>query len=981
MVSSEMSAGVSYERRSGLFAKRRALTPVSASALLLVSLAGAQSVLAQEVLEAIEVTGTRILRDGYEAPTPLTVIGVEELNAAAPTNVADFVNQLPSIAGSATPANTTKNISNGAAGINALNLRSLGSVRTLVLLDGQRSVGSQPTGIVDVNDFPQALIERVDIVTGGASAAYGSDALSGVVNFVLDKDFTGFKTEAQGGITEQGDDEQYKVSATFGTPLAGDRGHFLFSGEYSKIEGVYTTPRDWNRKGWKTINNPAYTPGSGLPSMLVVPGVNQSNATAGGIINSANLAPIPGETPQARAARQLAANAAVRGTAFGAGGAPYDFRYGSIVADPFMIGGESNDFSERTSLDPEIERRSLFARGSFELTESIEVFAQASWSNTEAGSWCCQQFNLGNMPVAIDNAFLPNSVRAELAPYNVAGVRMGTMHADLPMISSFNDRQVTRYVVGANGDFAALGTDWTWNAYYQIGEAKIHKTFVDRINLNFTRALDAVRNSSGNIVCRANIDSDPTNNDPSCVPYNAFGIGVNSPEAVDYVIGTASTHEYNEQRVASASINGSPFDLWAGPVSMAMGLEHRRESGGGYADPLSAANAYFAGNQAPTKGTYDVTEGFLETVVPLAKDAAFAEKLDFNAAIRYTDYSTSGEVVTWKVGATWSPISDVTFRATRSRDIRAPNRQELFQAGVFRTNNLTDPFNNNAVISFQELSIGNLELEPEKADTTGLGVVYQPSWAPGLSGSFDYYNIEIEDAIGGITVQEIVDRCFAGNQTFCDAITRDTVANTISQIRTSPFNLVTQKARGFDIEAGYRLPLSDLNAGWGGDVAFRVLATHFLENYSSNGINTPTDTAGQNTFNGPPDWIYRATLSYSNDPLTLTLIGRGVSSGVYDNSWIECTTGCPDSTPTNRTIDENDIAGAFYLDASVSYQFTDIGGAGDMELYMVVKNIADKDPPVVAPGPGGVAFVTSPNNPTFYDYLGRVYYAGVRFKM
>src|SRR5690606_4324830 len=159
-------------------------------------------------------------------------------------------------------------------------------------------------------------------------------------------------------------------------------------------------------------------------------GVNLSNATSGGIITSANLAPIAGETEQARAARQLAANAAVRGTAFGAGGVPYEFGYGSGVSDPFMIGGGSHDLSERTSLDPEIERRSLFARGSFELTESIEVFAQASWSNTEAGSWCCQQFNLGNLNVAIDNAFLPDSIRAELAPYDATGVRMGTMHAD-----------------------------------------------------------------------------------------------------------------------------------------------------------------------------------------------------------------------------------------------------------------------------------------------------------------------------------------------------------------------------------------------------------------------------------------------------------------------------------------------------------------------------------------------------------------------
>jgi len=935
-----------------------------AALLLLASVAGALAAQAAEptqnvggtILEAVEVTGTRIVRDGFEAPTPLTVIGVEEMNATAPANVADFVNQLPSVAGSQTPGNSQRSVSNGSAGVNALNLRALGSDRTLVLLDGQRAVGAQLNGVVDVNDFPQQLIERVDVVTGGASAAYGSDALSGVVNFVLDKDYTGFKTALTGGITGEGDNEEYKAAATFGTPFASDRGHLLLSGEVSHVDGIFGVPRGWDKKGWKIMNNPAYTATNGEPERLLLPSVGLSAATLGGIVTAGPL----------------------RGTAFGPGGVPYAFEFGPIVRDPYMQGGDwrDSDVSSYNSLASRIDRQNLFTRASFEITDQVEVYAQFQWGATEAEGWCCRQFNVANLTVQPDNAFIPDAVRQRMVEEGVADdpLRLGSMHADLPIISTVNERTVHRYVFGGDGNFQALGSEWRWDAYYQKGINEVTSTAPDvTIKSNFAQATDAVRDADGNIVCRSTL----THPNDGCVPYNLMGIGVNSVAALDYVLGDARRDERFTQDVAAVSLQGEPFGLWAGPVSAAIGAEYRREAVTGSADPISLQNGYFAGNYLPTKGSYDVTEAFLETVVPLAKDLPGAQTVDFNGAVRYTDYSTSGEVVTWKAGIVYSPVADVTFRATRSRDIRAPNLLELFQAGGANTNNVIDPFNNNQNIAYQGLAVGNLALEPEKADTTGIGVVYQPSWAPGLSASFDYYNIDIKDAIGTIGAQQIVDRCFAGNPTYCAAITRDPQAGVITQIRTSPFNLITQIARGFDIEASYRVPTSL----WGGHLAIRALATHYLKNYSENGINVPTDTAGSNAASGPPDWLGRLSVTYSKDPLTLSLIGRGVSSGVYDNAFIECTSGCPTSTPDHRTINDNHIDGAFYLDASLSYRLSLSSALSEMELFLVVTNVANEDPVVVAPGPGGVAYATSANNPSLYDSLGRVFRAGVRLKL
>ena len=976
MVINRTTTTATANRFRGGTTRQRALTTASAIALLAAgSVMSSQPVHAQQQtaqIEEIVVTGTRVVRDGFEAPTPLTVISVEELQASAPENIADFVNDLPSVMGSEAPQNSQTSISSGAAGINSLDLRSMGSDRTLVLMDGQRSVASRLNGVTDVNNFPQMLVERVDVVTGGASAAYGSDAVAGVVNFVLDKDFTGFKGSVEGGVTTYGDDRNFKVATAYGTPFSDGRGHFLFSGEISVKEGIMHSDRPWNRNGWTIMNNPNYTPTNGEPERLRLPNVGLSTATPGGIITSGPL----------------------RGTAFGEGGTPFQFNYGDLVSDPYMQGGDWRSVQVRNtpSLDPRVNRQGVFSRVSYEVSDNVEVFGQLQWASTFSDTRCCPSFSIGNINIAPDNAFIPAAVAAQVQALGLTSLRVGSTHGDLPPVGGKNNRSTNRYVVGANGRFDAFNSEWNWDAYYQYGRTRVSSRGTELWNrASFANAIDAVRDpNTGSIVCRSAL-TDPGN---GCVPYNVFGTGVNDASALEYLgisgsgknegNGGALRNERFLQNVASVAVTGEPVSTWAGPVSLAFGGEWRQEKVSGVADPISATTRWFAGNYLPTNGKYDVAEGFLETVVPLANGEDWADSLDVNAAVRVTDYSTSGVVTTWKAGVTYSPIPDITLRATRSRDIRAANLEELFQAGTANTNNVVDPFNGNVTTQYLGIRTGNQALRPEKADTTGVGVVLQPSMFPGLSASVDFYNIKIKDAIDQVGAQTIVDNCFAGQTDFCAAITRglENGVDVIKQIDIAPFNFAKNISRGLDFELSYRTSLEALDMGWEGDLAFRFLATHFIKDFEDNGIDAPQQHAGENAGDGPPDWVYRATLSYSNDPLTVTLTGRGVSSGVIDNDFIQCTALCPTSTSTNRTINDQHVAGVFYLDTAVSYDLYNVGEDGiDMQLFLNVRNIANKAPPVVGSGPGGVAFSSAPTNFTLYDGIGRTFRAGVRFNM
>jgi iron complex outermembrane recepter protein len=910
-------------------------------------------------IEEVVVTGSRITRDGFDAPTPVTVIGEETIEAAAPENLADFVNDLPSVVGSQTPQNSNLSFSNGQAGINALNLRGLGTVRTLVLLDGRRSVPSSITGIVDINSVPQALVERVEIVTGGASAAYGSDAMSGVVNFILNKDFTGLEGELSGGQTSYGDDENWKASLTGGFGFANDRGHVLLNGEHAKRAGIYGVPRDWNNRGWYIMNNPAYTPDGGVPQRLVVSNAAFTAATLGGIILDTSLS----------------------GTAFGEGGAPRQFQYGSLVSSPWMQGGEweANQFNGYNTLDQEVERTGLFGRISFDITDTLQIFGEVARNDAQTLSWQLQQFNVGNIAVRAGNPFIPSEIAAQMAAEGIAQFTLGSMNGDVPTIAFDGTRVVTRYTAGLDGSFELLDDEWAWNAYYQKGIADSSETgFNIYSKARFANALDAVTDPvTGEAVCRSTL----TDSENGCVPYNPMGLGVNSQAALDYILGSPHRDQTFTQEVMAATVSGSPLDLWAGPLSLAAGVERREEKVSGSVDSTSLTNGWFAGNYLPTFGQYHVAEAFVETVIPLAADMAWAQSLDLNAAFRRTDYSVSGPVSTWKIGATWQPMDSIRFRVTRSRDIRAPNLNELFAAGTANTNTVRDPFNNDQSVQYQGLRVGNTALEPEKADTLGIGVVLQPEFLEGFRASADYYDVEIIDVIDGVAAQTIVDNCYAGGQSFCDAITRGVGpggVSVITQIRLSPFNQEQMNARGVDLEASYQFGLDGLVDSWAGDMSLRLLATRYLENTRNDGVSPPTDSVGSLAGDGPPEWTYRATLSYQNDPLSVNLTGRGFSSGTYLNNYIECNSACPESSAFFPTINDNSLPGAFYLDASLSYQFDWQDVLWD--AFLSVQNLTNEDPAIVPSGPAGLAFATPPTNPTLYDVLGTVYRVGVRLE-
>jgi outer membrane receptor protein involved in Fe transport len=968
----------------------------------------------------IVITGTRIVRDGYNAPTPVSVISTKELTAEAPANISDFVNTLPAVRGSGTAATSNGSLSNGAAGINTVNLRNLGAQRTLVLFDGQRSVASATTGTVDVNTFPQALIERVEVVTGGASSAYGSDAVSGVVNFILDKKFTGLKGEYEYGVTTYGDGPNHKIALTGGLSFDEGKGHILLSGEYFTQKGIQSIDRAWNDSGFFQIDNPAglasdgragtctapvgYVAGTPItgcgPARYIGAGIGTSQFTPGGLISTGPF----------------------RGTYFGT----IDPATGRAVVNQlafgptngqWMIGGDYNITSaghrSSATLLPAEKRSSVFGRLSYEFSPAIEIYGQFAYSKYRGQSFYQQTPTTGTTiqvsPTAANggliNAYLPAAFVASVNAYNanpanttkVTTVALGTSNIDIPPQGSDNTREVFRYVVGASGNFGLIGADWTWDAYYQKGIVKTNELLTNAWNLSrMALATDAVVAPAGNaagiaagtIVCRSTLTA-PTN---GCVPLNRIGVGAASRAAIDYVLYNGQqplrTQTLTQDVAALNFSTNNLFEIWAGPVSFAFGAEYRKEEVDGFVDPLFqpivaggvTTGTWIYGNYLATKGQYNVKEAYAETVVPIIKG------MDFNGAFRVTNYSTSGTVTTWKAGLTWQVIDDIKLRGTISRDIRAPNLGELFAPGVGRTNTVNVPVVTNGVTTFRadqfnESTVGNAALIPEVAKTYGAGIILTPRFLPGFALSVDYFDITLSGAISSLTAQTLVDQCYIqAIANACSFISTTggrgvtTSGLLVTSIEIKPINFVSIKTRGIDIEASYRRQIGP------GTLGLRALLSNAMSLYTNNGVDVPTEAAGQNS-GGLPKWTYRLSAGYDFDNgLGFQFIGRGVSDGVYDNSYIVCSTSCPVSTVANRTVNQNRIAGAFYLDFNVNYAFKLAGAKG--QVFLAVKNAFNTDPVLVGNGPTGNNTPAYPQtNRALYDVLGRVFRLGVRFSL
>ena len=461
-------------------------------------------------------------------------------------------------------------------------------------------------------------------------------------------------------------------------------------------------------------------------------------------------------------------------------------------------------------------------------------------------------------------------------------------------------------------------------------------------------------------------------------------------KGMNYVLGTPYRTQRLSEQVYGFHATGNPFSNWAGPISVAFGAEWRLESINGFVEPQYNSGWLF-GNYLVNKGHYSVAETYLETVVPLLPG------LDFNGAYRYTAYSTSGGVSTWKAGLTWQALDEVKFRTTYSHDIRAPNLNDLFAAGTARTNTVavSNPANGGSTITFVQNLGGNTQLAPESANSLGLGVVLAPRWIPGLTASLDYYNITIAGAIGSITAQNTADLCYINaNLPYCANIiytngttakpTDNTVAGgpPIATIFLKPFNFSKQKDEGIDFDITYTVPLEEMD--WygkiPGELTLHGIATHYMRNFTNDGVNPASDIAGVNNGSGTPSWVYYTTATYHTDPWSFTLTGRGLSHGKYANEWVVCQTGCPVSTLANRTANMNSIPGAFYMDLNTSYSFESWGA--DSQIFFAVKNVFNTDPALVASGPDGnntpAYFQT---NRGLFDYLGRVYRIGLRVNM
>ena len=888
--------------------------------------------------DEVIVTGSRVTRDGFQSPIPTTVLGAEQLQLTAPANLADAVNQLPSVATGNNPRVGNGSSSSGAGGLNVLNLRNLGTSRTLVLLDGRRVVGSTSAGLVNVNTFPQQLVERVDVVTGGASSAYGSDAVAGVVNFILNKNFTGLATDGSVGVSERGDGGVRRLAATFGSEFADGRGHVLLSGEYSDVDGIFDVEsRDWF-KGTKLVANPSPTG----PRRIYADHVNVSTASWGGLII------------------QDPANGPLAGTQFGLGGTPSPFQFGQLLpgSPGQMIGGQYNDLGANSAISSDLHDRNIYARVGYDVTPSVNVFAEGSYGTSDSRADSIYQFKLGTLTIQRDNAFLPDSIRSQMVSAGLTQLKFGTLNRDIGKLRIRNDYETYRGVVGFD---AKLGGSWTADAYYQYGRTNGHN-YVDNetITARYNQAIDAVRDASGNIVCR--------NPAGGCVPLNIIGEGVASQAAINWVTGRSERFSTVQQHVAALTVQGEPFSMPSGPVSVSFGGEYRHESVREKVDAISLASGFFSGNFKPTNGSYNVKEAFLETVVPLAKDSPFARSLEVNAAVRATDYSTSGTVATWKIGGTWRPVDDLLIRAVRSRDIRAPNIADLFAqaSAVFI---VTDPFNGGRSDTIQGFFVsGNPNLDPEIASNLTFGAVYTPSWLPGFSVSVDAYRIDVDKYITSIasSVQQAVNLCFSGNSDACSLVTRD-AGGRISTVRLAGVNAGKLETSGFDIEAAYRKDLSEWSPGLG-TLSVRALASH-LDKLIIDTSLAKRDFAGEVSQQNAPGFLYfpkwrgSVTVSYEQGPATVALMGRYIGPGTVDNNY------------TANDIDDNSVSSVTYLDASVTYRLEDV--RGQPELYMVVDNLLDRNPPRVSQFNFPLGAGTSVG---FYDTIGRNYRVGFRTK-
>ncbi|WP_116091115.1 TonB-dependent receptor plug domain-containing protein [Sphingomonas crusticola] len=887
----------------------------------------------------VVVTGSRIERAGFNQPTPTTVIGDTELRLGARPNIQQVLNDSPQFRPTTTPQVSVGNTSSGTAPVD---LRGLGSDRTLTLINGRRFVGAN-----NLNFVPLGLVDRAEVVTGGASAAYGSGAVAGVVNIILKKNLEGLAVGASSGISSRGDGARYGADATYGTSFADGAGHFMIGAEYLDDKGIS------DRNSRKNLGSAALLAlDPAFPKRQTrVRDVNTNPYgtyyTPGGLITSGVLA----------------------GQTFNQDGTlrPFDAPNARGVG-----GSDARGLYDDVAVALPVQRINAYARASYDVGGAT-FWIDGTYGRSHVNDGKFLPDYLASAPITISaaNPFLSQAIRSRLTAAGQSGFTFMRDYNDIYNLQFDALRTTYEGAIGVDGK---LGSGIKYAAHYSHGEVVATQRLKNATFFpQFNNAINAVRNASGNIVCAINADASTTNDDAACAPLNPFGPNNASAAALAYTRGTEYSHTVSKLDSADVHVQADLFSLWAGPITGLLGAEARWEevvATNGALDKKAAFGG-FSLYTSPVSGGFNVKEGYGELAVPVLD--ATAVKLDLNGAARYSDYSTSGGIWSWKYGGTVRFFGDLMLRATRSRDIRSPNVGDLFAVRSLSIGPVVDrdtanrpptPPYNSAPTLVSTYRGGNPDLVPEIGKTLTFGGSYSPSFIPRLSVSVDYYDIKINGAIATLSGSDLSAACAAGNAAACDRVIRDPVSQTITQVFANAQNIASFKTRGIDFEASYLVPLSQLSSHIPGSLRIRALATHVDRVIFSTGAATPINVAGdvgETVTNGTPKWRGTLSFSYQTDRLGLDARVRYVGGGKF-NQLLDGRIPSP-GAPANVTLLNNDISARTYVDLGAQFKVND-----RFTFFGNIANLFDRDPPISTAGP------------IHYDAIGTYFTFGARVK-
>ncbi len=826
-----------------------------------------------EAVEEVVVTGSRIRQSEENFANPVTTFSADTIAQSGKTSLADFLSQTPALIGSINGDLTAGSYPGfGEVGLNLLDLRHLGVDRTLVLVDGRRHVsGLEGSAAVDIDTIPTDLLESVDVLTGGASAIYGADGVSGVVNFRLKRDFEGLAFRGQAGTSKDGDGNNLFAAVTGGHNFASDRANVAFAYEYNSNDRVNDQDRSYLRPPRAANlyqNQDDLDDSITLPDNVPYDDVRYADSARMGAVD-VDFDFIPD---------------------FEGSGGVYDRGFVLENSGGYTQGGSSTPTDGyQGDLFPEIKRHLFNVVGHFDLNDSTTISAEAKYVRTKALSIVQPTYDF-YLFLQADNPFMPDSIRDAIVPGAAAeyfedpdtpdGVLVTRDNYDMGVNIDDALRETVRGVLALNGE---ISDHLRYEVSYVHGETRSRiESINNRLQANWEAAIDVVSHpDTGAPVCRVSLDPDAPPELAGCVPYNIFGEGVRDPAALDFVSIDSVSRTKVEQQVASGYLSGdfgSWFSLPGGPIGFAIGAEYRREAS--EADPAQEIvdGLTWWGPIAPSRGSFNVKEVFTEVNLPLLLDARFAERLSIGAAFRASDYSTVGSTNSWKVDLVYAPVSSVSFRGTYAQAVRAPNITELFSPESTTFHFIVDPCDLNelnngtstreancaallegmgidpttflpsdtpqATLYTEGLFGGNADLSEETAKTWTAGVVLRPEFVPGLNLSLDWYDIEITDAINTPFAEELAQLCVDQptlDNNFCPGISRDPETGFIVGFTVRPDNVAKFRTAGLDVALDYQV------AGEYGEFRLQLAGNYLdrLEFISSPGAEIDNDLEEQ----------------------------------------------------------------------------------------------------------------------------------------